>query len=223
VQLLQPMDKTARTPSVRSKKESCQETYSHRTTGTCRTSDAWKLSQPAGPAEERSSVRTSDQDRTTDKYRTSDALQQPDDRAPPEIRCHPHRAKTTEIRSPPDDRTPDVRRPPEIRRYLTRAESPDIRRRPDVRSPASHRTTGNDRTSDVCLRTVTRAETHVPLRPLRLYILFFHLRFRVSIVIAHFGDRALLIHLYPYSIGVQGLLGEDPPSGFKTPIVGRSI
>jgi hypothetical protein len=209
------MDKTARTPSVRSKKESCQETYSHRTTGTCRTSDAWKLSQPDGPAEERSSGRTSDQDRTTDKYRTTEPL-----RKSGATLTEPKRRKSEVLWT---TGTPDVRRPPEIRRYLTRAESPDIRRRPDVRSPASHRTTGNDRTSDVCLRTVTRAETHVPLRPLRLYILFSHLRFRVSIVIAHFGDRALLIHLYPYSIGVQGLLGEDPPSGFKTPIVGRSI
>jgi hypothetical protein len=42
-------------------------------------------------------------------------------------------------------------------------------------------------------------------------------------VIAHFGDRALLIHLYPYSIGDQGLLGEDPSSGFKTPNVGRIV
>jgi hypothetical protein len=42
-------------------------------------------------------------------------------------------------------------------------------------------------------------------------------------VIARFGDRALLIHLYRYSIGDQGLLGEDPSSGFKTPIVGRIV
>ena len=41
-------------------------------------------------------------------------------------------------------------------------------------------------------------------------------------MIAHLGDRALLIHLYPYSIGDQDLLEEDPPTGFKTPIMGRS-
>ena len=50
-------------------------------------------------------------------------------------------------------------------------EAPDIR--PDAR------TSGHP-----CLRTV-RAEARVPLRPPRLYILPLHLRFRVSISLAH--------------------------------------
>jgi hypothetical protein len=72
--------------------------YSHRTTGTSRTSDAWG-DQPARqvPASECYSGRTTDADRTTD------TSQRPNDQATPDDRYHRSREKTTEVRDQPDD------------------------------------------------------------------------------------------------------------------------
>ena len=85
--------------------------YSHLTTGTRRTSDAWEL-QPASRvlARARSSGRTTDTDRTTD------TLEPSDDRAPADDRHHHHRTKTLEVWRPPDDRHP---RHPTLARNLT--------------------------------------------------------------------------------------------------------
>ena len=72
------------------------EVFSLRMTGQRRTSDAWALSQPEGPADRSYSGRT------TGKYRTSDTLQAPDGRAPPDDICHGDRTLFMEVRSLPD-------------------------------------------------------------------------------------------------------------------------
>ena len=68
------------------------EVFSYRTTGQCRTSNTWALSQPEGPADGSYSGRTSDLDRTSDD---SQAL---DDRPPPDDRASDHITKITDIR-----------------------------------------------------------------------------------------------------------------------------
>ena len=78
--------------------------FSHRTTGQRRTSDACTLSQPEGPADESYSGRTNG------KYQMLDTLQAPDDRAPPDDRCHGDRTLFTEVR-----RLPDIRTVPSLR------------------------------------------------------------------------------------------------------------
>ena len=75
------------------------EVYSLRTTGQCRTSDAWTLIQQEGPGD------GSYSGWTIDKYWTSNTLQRPDVRPSPEIRRHVNRAKTPDVRQVPDDRT----------------------------------------------------------------------------------------------------------------------
>ena len=54
--------------------------------------------------------------RTTVEHQTSDNLQPSDVRRLPKIRCHMSRAKTSEVRRPPDVRTPESHRTTDIPR-----------------------------------------------------------------------------------------------------------
>ena len=80
----------------------------------------------------------------------------PDDRQPPEIRCQHHSTKTLELRT-----------------------------LPNVQTLVNYRMTSKDRTYNAYLRTVTMVEAHVPLRPLRLYILLLLPLSRVNKLVAH--------------------------------------
>ena len=56
----------------------------------------------------------------------------------------------------------DVRLGPDVRHHLSRAKTSDVRHEPDDRTLVSHRTSGTRRTSDVCLCTVDQADPMYP-------------------------------------------------------------
>ena len=98
------MDKTARTPSTRTKRRSCSklQPLDDRPSPDFR---PLKVTPARGnQANECYSGRTSAQDRT------SDDSQAPDDRPPPDARASDHRTESMDIR-----RTPDVRDPASLR------------------------------------------------------------------------------------------------------------
>ena len=162
------MDKTARTPSTRTKRRSCP-----------------KLQRP--------DVRPGPDVRRLPGSGRPAPSGRPCQRPPNRICGHPKNSGRPGPREPPDDRPP-----PDVRPKRTRAESTEVRRAPNVRTFPSLRTTGTLRTSDACLRTVCWAAAHVPLHlPLRgprLYILLHLLLVRFSVDLAQVRDRASLIH-----------------------------
>ena len=81
-------------------------------------------------------------------------------------------------------------------------------RRPDIRPP--------------CLRAAHLGHGPCTPSPLRLYILPLHLRFRVSVVIAHLRDRASLIHIGSTPRERPRALCREDPLGFNTPSRRRS-
>ena len=83
---------------------------------------------------------------------------------------------------------------------------------PDIRRRLKARTSGLP-----FLCTVKGRGPCIPSPP-RLYILHLAQLSRVSKGLAHICVRDLLIHLDTFSTEIRASTGEDPPSGFKTPL-----
>ena len=150
---------------------------------------------------------------------------------PPEIRRPSHKTPEAEPSHPghpaPRPGHPARREPPDIRPSSRKSgapsqkldpASPDIRpQRPDIRRLGKARTS-----APLCLCAAHLGRGPCTPSSLRLYILPLHLRFRVSIGLAHICVRALLIHL-DTSPRSSRPLRRRSPKRIQDPFLGKTI